>query len=386
MTMTEQNTQTILIEIGTYLSRIGFVGEEVPRYIYRTDIFNVKDQFSQIFTEKLKVNPSEYQVVILKDIGTELDVLNKEADLLFDEFKVRGCAFMNAQTCIIFSWAHGYNGLIIDIGYNSTIAAPIINGKPINDLCISSNTAGKSIEGYIIKELLENETNFDYINKNKEEILKYLMESHFYFDCLEDDFEYQEIHKRKQHIEYNVKKKDKIESLIKINLPDPILPYDLLKNSKDSTEPSLNDCLIEVVNTSLTEILETIKNDKYGRIIFCGGGGQVLGLRSFLIRELFKSTELQKSTKWEGFYGSSSDSSIIRASFRNYDIDLKIVPSGYQSNSSWLGGSIIFSLKYAQDFFTSKQNYYDNKEKHIGFVDERLEAVIIKNISNSNGY
>ena len=59
---------------------------------------------------------------------------------------MKGCAFTNAQTAILSSWAHGYSGLIIDLGYKKTICAPIINGNPVNELCGFSNTAGKSKE------------------------------------------------------------------------------------------------------------------------------------------------------------------------------------------------------------------------------------------------
>ena len=349
-------TVPILFEHGAYFSRDGFVGNDDPKKIYRTTIFDVKEHITETFHTILQIEPSKYRVVILKDTGTALDILKKEAEILFNDFDTKGCAFVNAQTAILFSWAQGpkwYNGLVFDIGYQTTICVPIVNCKPRKDLFDVSNTAGREIEQYIIKDLKELGLSIDIIQRNKDNIVDYLMQSHFYFECRKDDFEFPEINKRTQSPLKFVEIKDEIEGLVRIDLPDPALPLDLLLMSQNSKGLPLNDCVINVTNNCLNEI--GAKNLE--RIIFCGGGGQILGLRSFLIRQLFKSTDLQKSIK-------------------NHEIGIRNVPSEYSANSSWLGGSIIFSLSYADKFFINKQEYYDKRESSLEFIDKELAIAI----------
>ena len=89
-----------------------------------------------------------------------------------------------------------------------------------------------------------------------------------------------------------------------------------------------------------------------GRNIFCGGGGQTLYLRSYLIRELLELTDLQKFID-------------------KYEIGFTKVPPEYNINSSWLGGSIIFSLTVAKNFFTNSQQFRENGND-IDSIDDKL--------------
>ncbi|MFX1299099.1 MAG: hypothetical protein ACFFD2_30095 [Promethearchaeota archaeon] len=354
----------ILIEIGTYYSRIGFVGDDEPKEIYRTKIIDVEKQFKEIFYTKLQIEPSKYYLVILKDTGTDKDVLNYEADLLFREFNLKGCAFLNVQTAIIFAWAHGYSGLIFDIGYQQTVNVPIICGLPITNLANFSNTAGRAIEEYIISDLIEQGLDRDIILRNKDEIVECLMKSHYYFVCDKEDFEFQQIEKRKQSLSESFEINDEKEGNIKILTPDPVLPEELLLQSKYSNDLSLVDSIVKVAENCFTQLTA----EQLERIIICGGGGQVLGLRSLLISELFKATDLQKylNPKIPSF-----SSSLVRTTFKNYEMGIRIVPPEYHLNSSWVGGSIVFSLKYANNFYVKRQNYEKN-DQIIDFCDREL--------------
>nr|AKC94957.1 putative actin-related protein [uncultured organism] len=345
------NLPPIVIENGSFFTRCGFVGEDNPNNIYRTNLLHSKTQFTQNF-QKLYINPSSYYVVILKDTGTSNEEISEEADILFNDFNIKACAFGNSQTAILSNWAHGYNGLIIDIGYKNSICAPIINGKPRMDLFENLIIAGKTIENHILEDLkAENDSiSNDVIQRNREQILSYLKKKHYYFECQKGDFEYQDIKKRKlkKFFELN----DEIVGKIDINLPEPILPEDLLLKNQDANSISLTDLVIKVVNNCLLDI----GAKKLERIIFCGGGSQVLGLRSFLIHQILKSTDLQKSIE-------------------KYEVGIKNVPPKESIISSWLGGSILFSSSYSKKFFISKQNY-TNKNRTINFIDEELAAGI----------
>ncbi|NVM29925.1 MAG: hypothetical protein HWN65_13875 [Candidatus Helarchaeota archaeon] len=354
----------ILIEIGTYYSRIGFVGDEEPTEIYRTKIFEVEKQYREIFYTKLQVEPSKYYLVILKDTGTDKAVLTYEADLLFNEFNLKACAFLNAQTAIIFAWAHGYSGLIFDIGYQKTVTVPIINGSPITNSANFSNTAGRAIEEYIIGDLIEQGLDRELILRNKDEIVEPLMKSHYFFSCDKEEFEFQKIETRKQSLSESFEITDAKEGTIKIIPPDPVLPEELLHQTKDSNDLSLLDCIIKVADNCFTQLTA----EKLERIIICGGGGQVLGLRSRIISELFKTTDLQKYVHPKI---PSFSSTLVRSKYRNFDLGIRVVPSEYSVNSSWLGGSIVFSLKHASNFYINRENY-EKSGQSIDFCDREL--------------
>ncbi len=371
-------SKNVIVEHGSFYSRCGFAGEDLPKFIYRTTNIHAKNQFNEVF-RRLKLDLTDYNIVVIKDTGVDHAILKSEADTLFTDFAIKGLAFSNAQTAILFSWAHGYNGIIIDIGYNSTIAVPIAIGNIYKDGVKSSLTAGKSIETYILRDLQNRGLEPELLNRNKEQIIPILMQSYYYFDCQEDDIEFQELKKRKQNLQDTLKIEDTIHGTTQIPLPDPLLPENLLTERPSSTGLSLVDCLVQAINENLTATLELIPKygGKYGRVIFCGGGGQVLGLRSLLIRESLKNTELLKI---------KTDPSIVRTNFRvsSNSVDLRLVPPDHGSASSWVGNSIIFSLKFAQDFFVSKQNYLNTGT--LPSIDDKLARQIEKEVTNSDPY
>ena len=142
----------VVIEFGSYYSRVGFTGQDSPENVYQTTTSDKKKQYIDAFSQILKINPSELKVVVLKDTGTNQNTIIEEASLLFNEFKVNSCYFKNAQTAILLSWGHGLDGLIIDIGYEKTICVPIIRGNPVAELCKYFDIAGKTIEQSSNKE------------------------------------------------------------------------------------------------------------------------------------------------------------------------------------------------------------------------------------------
>jgi len=353
MTVTD-SLPHVLIEIGAYNTRVGFAMDQDPKKVYRTMTKSLYDQFREIFDEVLNIDPSLYNVIILKNTGTDKDEIQQEADMLFNEFKVQGCAFCNSQTAILFSWAHGYNGLIIDIGYEKTICIPILKCMPQFNLAKFSMLAGKFLEDHVINLLNKHGLDKNIIKRNKEILLEKLMKSYFFFECREDEIEFNQIEGRKNNLENTLEIDDTKEGKLYFTLPSPLLSEDILLNPKDAQEVSFIECMVDFVNKSFAEI--GIK--KLERIIVCGEGGKILGLRAILKRHLLKKTDLDRAIK-------------------NYDIGIQIVPVTYQTDS-WLGASIIFAMNYSKDFFKKAGEKID-------FIDSKLEKQIDIELKNSDG-
>ena len=169
-------TYPLLIEFGSYFTHVGQSGNDEPTKSFRTPNTNIEDKFKYIFYEILKIDPSEFKVVLVKDTFTPKIVLKEEADLLFNKFNVKAVSFVNAQVGIYLSWiSKGSEALIVDIGYSSTKIVSIINGMVQTDFSFKIDFSEKDIENYIIKDLIQNGINSEIIENNKEELIPYLI-------------------------------------------------------------------------------------------------------------------------------------------------------------------------------------------------------------------
>ena len=108
--------------------------------------------------------------------------------------------------------------------------------------------------------------------------------------------------------------------------------------------------------TNVKSSLSQIGARKLERLFFCGGGSLLLDLTSYLLEQLYQSTDLKKSVD-------------------NYEIGIKSVPSEQSAISSWLGGSILFSMSIANDFITNKIDY-EKEGNTINFIEDKFFKAI----------
>lgn len=183
--------QSILIERGSYITHFGYAGEDKTELSFRTPNTSVEAQFKHIFNDILKVDPAQYKIVIVKDVGAAQQVLRDEAHILFTKFHVIACAFINTQVGVILSWVNkGSNGVVIDIGYENTIVVPIMDLKAQMAYMTVIPLAGRAIEQLIISHLIQHGISKGFIENYREQLISYLMSDYFYFDSeSEHDFE-----------------------------------------------------------------------------------------------------------------------------------------------------------------------------------------------------
>ena len=368
MKLNSEESPTILIERGSFMTHCGYTGYDTTELSFRTPSIGLEAQFKHIFEDILKVDPTQHRVVIIKDAGTDQKELKKEAHLLFTKFKVKACAFTNAQRCIFYSTgSKGGNGLIIDIGYENTLIVPIVDFMTELDFMSSFPYAGRAIEKYIIDLLIKNGIEENIIEENREQFFPYLMSDYFFFDSdSEEDYERGAIEIRKKNLPKFLIFQDKKGNRIKLLLPDPILPQSLIKKKTNL----LNHSLSKEINTHLLRNLEYFGSDIFGsdfkyhydrwwvaRIILTGGLTNILGLRSLIVRELLEATELKK------FNGQnrSLSSRKVDVDFRGNYFTILNLPY-YNPPHSWIGGSIEWSLKPFSEYFVLNETYQKNPE------------------------
>ncbi len=357
----------IIIERGSYFTHCGYSGRDEPEFSLRTPLISVEAQFTNIFEEVLKVDPAQHKVIIVKDAGTPQQVLRDEAHLLFTKFHVKACAFINAQLGTLFSWVFGPNALIIDIGYKSTLVVPIIDLMTQMDLLTEIPIAGESMERYIISHLIKNGIPEEIIKNHKDQLFPYLMKEYYYFDSeSEDDFERAAIDQRKLTIPKYLKLSDHEGKVTEVSLPDPILPPNLIIETCNSHNLSfskeINNQIIKILESIGVYHLESLYEHNFTtkwveRIIITGGASNILGLRSVIIRELLKKTEIKRYMACN----RSVSSPLVDVEFKGVAFTIRNIPSE-NAPSTWVGASIETSLKSFQKCFVSKETYYTNPD------------------------
>lgn len=387
MTQNSDDPQPILIERGCFITHCGYAGEDKTEYSFRTPKTSIKAQFKHIFKDLLEVDPAQYSVVLVKDVNATQQVLREEAHILFTEFNVKACAFVNAQVGVVLSWVNkGTNGLIIDIGYESTIFVPIMENIAQMDYITVIPIAGRAIEQFIINLLIEHGVEKEIIQNHREQLFPYLMKDYFYFNAeSEHDFEREAIEKRKSELPNSLTLKEKDGKSIDISLPSPILPPDLIIEIYDSRDLSFS----KEINNHIMKILEMFGIDNLGsnveydydpytswwvsRIIITGGASNILGLRSLLIRELLKETQLKRFTGCE----RAPSCPLVDVSFRDVAFTIRNVPLE-DTPGTWLGASIESSLRAFKECYVSKEMYSNNTDIIFTLHHEKMWTSILK--------
>jgi actin-related protein len=109
------------------------------------------------------------------------------------------------------------------------------------------------------------------------------------------------------------------------------------------------------------------------RIIITGGASNILGLRSLLIRELLKATEIKR---YDGCERAPSNP-LVDVEFRDVAFTIRNVPLE-NTPSTWLGASIESSLKAFKEIFVSNETYQNNSEIVFQLNHEDMWSSLLK--------
>ena len=197
------DSKTLIFDIGSYNTRVGFAGNEEPAAIFPTVVGRRKFQnaLAGISEDKLMVgyeaSPERGVTDILEpvkhglvtDFGAWSAVVShaidaklgvdvrdfftifsapirsphaneqKMAEILFEEFQVKGAAGVLAPTLSLIA-AKRDTGLVVDIGHGQTQIAPIVQGSWIEEASFRSEVAGEALNTAMSRILTEQSPGF----------------------------------------------------------------------------------------------------------------------------------------------------------------------------------------------------------------------------------
>lgn len=184
--------QSIIIDAGTLLMKVGFAGEEAPRAVFPTVIGRPKyrgitfgsevkdylvgaeaaekrgilelsyplqsgvvedwDDFEKIlnhiFTYVLFVRPGEQNVIILMPPQTSASDRERLAYTLFHYFSVPGLFIASGPACAIYA-AGKFTGLVVDIGASALQVVPVFDGHALPGATLRTSLAGNDLTAYL---------------------------------------------------------------------------------------------------------------------------------------------------------------------------------------------------------------------------------------------
>ena len=182
----EEERPNIIIDNGTSKCKVGFSNEDEPKFYFPNIIENNENVFlfgneayesetfkypiengtiidwngmekiwDYIFTNKLRVDPSEHNVMITEKSLNPKNNKEKISQIMFENFEVSGLYIANPAVLSLLSTGR-FTGFVIDSGESITNFVPIFEGYSLPNSMIKIDLAGKDITDYLIK-ILEQE-------------------------------------------------------------------------------------------------------------------------------------------------------------------------------------------------------------------------------------
>ena len=292
--------QNIIIDNGTGFCKAGFSGDKLPRIIipdyvgypkYASGRVSVdKKQFfvgseaeaikgvlninnpvengvinnwedieklwKHILVNELKVEPAEYNILLTETPMNPKENTEKMTQLMFETFNVLGLYIANEPVLSLYSIGK-YSGISSDLGENISYFVPIFYGSPLPHAIIRLNLAGKDLNEYMLKLLVETGQRFS--TTAEKEIIKIIKEKSCYVAL---DYE-KEI---KNVEEFNYELPDGNKIIIKeqrIKCPEALFNPEIISKEGNGIGQS---CFNSIQKCNID-----IRKDLYNCIVLSGG-------------------------------------------------------------------------------------------------------------------
>ncbi|GFR07102.1 actin-related protein 10, partial [Trichonephila clavata] len=166
---------SVILDIGTAYTKIGFAREVGPRFIIPTEVVHpitgkvvriwnyqteddlfivLKEFIHRLYFKYLAVNPKDRRVVIVESVLCPTLFRNTLAEVLFMHFEIPSLVYVPSHLMALFTLGIS-SALVMDVGYSETVVLPIYCGVPILNTYESLPVAGQLIHRRIEAELME---------------------------------------------------------------------------------------------------------------------------------------------------------------------------------------------------------------------------------------
>ena len=366
----QTNYNSIIIDIGSGLMKVGFGGEDGPRniinsivgipkmaglkvgmeqkerYIGEEAIANFEfmnfynpiqrgevvdwDKFETLMHyllyNEIEVVPEDMSVLI-----TEIPLSSKKnraklSELLFEKFNVQKVHVANSSMLGLFAYGRT-SGIVVDSGYNITSTVPVYEGFPLVYASQKINLGGEDLSLKLL-DILQGKLDKTY-------------------KTIKGKLLVEDIKDKKGYVAMNIKQDEKIEE--KYILPDSkelILGNELYEVNEILFNPCENSEFKSVTNMvveSLNLCDDDVKKDINESICLIGGTTLMKNFPERLKLELSDNKDF-------GMYNMQANPE--------------------RQFSSWIGGSIMISLDNFQYLWVSKEEF-DEKGKSLISIDSK---------------
>lgn len=367
--MDDQNKPHVIIDIGSSYVKAGFAGEEGPRAVFSNVVGRPKapgimigseqkdyfvgseaeekrgslilrhpvehgivedwDDFEKVlhhtFTNELRVNPEEHNVLITETALNPKVNREKLTQLLFDTFNVPGLYVANTAVLSLYS-AGKFTGVVVEIGDGVAHIVPIYDGFVLPRSIQRINLAGRDLTDYLIQIL--SERGLHLTTGTEREIAKDIKEKLCYV-ALDFDEELAD------------SKSDSSKEAI-YEMPDGnviTIGSERFRTPEILFKPSLIGRefggIHEQVYQAITKSDVDVRKDLYQNIVLSGGTTLFAGLPERLTKEVRKLAPPAMSSK------------------------VKVIAVPERKYCSWIGGSILSSISTFSSMWITKEEYQD---------------------------
>lgn len=367
--MIDQDKPHVIIEIGSSYVKAGFAGEEGPRaefsnVVGRPKVFDIMvgsaqedyfvgseaeekrgelilrypvehgivedwDDFEKVlhhtFTNELRVNPEEHNVLITETALNPKVNREKLTQILFDTFNVPGLYVANTAVLSLYS-AGKFTGLVVEIGDGVAHIVPVFDGSVLPHSIQRINLAGRDLTDYLIQIL--SERGLHLTTGAEREIVKEMKKKLCYV-ALDFDNEL-DASKTGSSKEANYEMPD--GNVITIGSERFRTPEILFKPSLIGKEFG---GIHEQVHQAIAKSDVDVRKDLYQNIVLSGGTTLFAGLPERLTKEVQKlAPQAIKSL-------------------------VKVIAVPERRYCSWIGGSILSSTSTFSSMWITKEEYQD---------------------------
>ena len=165
----------IVLDIGTAFTKVGFAGEESPKWIIPTIIAPHKNVFREkapilgsivndwdavenflknLFDEILKIDPTQHPIVFLEPQLMSQEDKDRMEAIFINKIGIPGVVFSNQALMVLFAYGLT-SGCVVDLGHGFSHIVPIYKGQIISDAIARLEIGGLELDKYLLRLLMQ---------------------------------------------------------------------------------------------------------------------------------------------------------------------------------------------------------------------------------------